>query len=236
MRKKLLILALAVILTAALVGCGVRQFLPGKKMPSLDSYATVVLLPFEFEKPSKDYADMPIRISYAMGTKLKVRVADKTWLYDQSQEVQPISKKLAEIGVSARDVFADPMAAVKMAEAFGADLVIAGQILEKPRFTKKESGKVWVDKSEATQSRGGSRYYVILQKAILKAQVKVVDPKSAQVIWEGREIGYTKYSNRYRTDSSPKYERAETMLADVRKDFVEKFINELYPTKVVEEG
>ena len=230
MCRRLLFLIFTVLLVIALIGCGVKQFLPGKKVPPLEGYSTVVLLPFDFSKlPDKaEYVNLPTLVSYATGTKLKARYEDITWIYDQSQAVKPVSKKLEELNISGKDVFEDPLTAAKLAEAFQADLVIAGR-LDEPRFTKDESGKIYEVKSESSSSKGGSRYYATHQTSILPSDIKVIEPKSNVVIWDGKITGYTKYESKYRTGSPQKFEREESMLADVRRDLVEKFVNKLYP-------
>ena len=231
MYRRSLILVFTALLVVALFGCGVRQLMPSKKTPPLEGYSTIVLLPFDFDKtPEKaEYVNLPTLVSYAAGTKMKVRHEDKVWLYDQSQEVRPVSKKLEELGVSAGDIFEDPLTAVDTAKAFGADLIIIGR-LDEPRFTKEESGKIHEDKSETTPT-GAARYYMIYQTATLAANLRVVDVKQNLKIWDGLIIGYKKYETLYRTGSPPKSEREESMLADVRRDLVQKIVDKLYPAK-----
>ena len=230
MYRRLLILIFTALLVVALIGCGVKQLLPGKEVPPLEGYSTVVILPFDFKKvPDKaEYVNLPTLISYAAGTKLKARYENVNWIYDQSQAMKPVSKKLEELNISGRDIFEDPLTVTKLAEAFQADLVIAGR-LDEPRFTKEESGKIYKVKSEVSQSKGGSRYYAIHQTSMLPANVRVIEPKSNVVIWDGKIIGYKKYETKYRTGSPKKFEREESILADVRRDLVEKFVNKLYP-------
>ena len=230
MYRRLLILIFTALLVVALIGCGVKQLLPGKEVPPLEGYSTVVILPFDFKKvPDKaEYVNLPTLISYAAGTKLKARYENVNWIYDQSQAMKPVSKKLEELNLSGKGIFEDPLTAIKLAEAFQADLVIAGR-LDEPRFTKEESGKIIEVKSEASTSKGGSRYYAIHQTSILSSKVKVIELKSDTVIWDSKIVGYVKYETRYRTGSPQKSQRDETMLADVRRDLVEKFVNTLYP-------
>jgi hypothetical protein len=230
MYRKQLIPVLAILLAIALVGCGIGALFPSKDVPPLGGYSTVVLLPFDFEKPSKDYAELPIRVSYAIGTKLKVRRKETNWIYDQSQEVRPVSEKLEELGMSGKEVFEDPLTASKVAEAFQADLVIAGR-LDEPDFTMEESGKIYEDKSQASSMKGGVRFYATHQTAILPTYLKLVEPKTNQVIWDGKVVGYKKYDTRYRTGAPKKVVRDETMMADVRRDLVANVADKLYPAK-----
>lgn len=231
MCRKHLILIFSILVMIPMVGCGLKNILPSKEVPSLENYSTVVVAPFYVKKPTRQYEGLPIMLAYSIGTKLSVRYQDKNWLFDQSSEITPVSSKMKELNISPGAIYQDPQAAAKLAESFQADLVITGQV-EEPRFTKEESGKIYEDKSEATPLRSGSRYYTIYQTATLRADVKLVDAKAAQAIWDGRVYGYKKYETRYRTGNPPKIQRDETMESDVRKDFVDKFADTLYPVKV----
>ncbi len=233
MGRKYLTLIFVALFIIPLIGCGIKNLLPSKEVPPLESYSTVVLLPFDFDKPSQKYGDLPILVSYGIGTKLGARHQDRNWIFDQSKEVNPVSEKLKELNISANAIYKDPQAAAKVAEAFQADLIIAGK-LDEPKFTREDSGKIKYDMSE-TSGRGAARYYTVYQTATLPSDVKVIDPKSNGVIWDGKVIGYKKYETDYRTGNPKLFQRDETMMADVRKDLVENFVNKLYPAKVASE-
>lgn len=227
MCRKHLILIFAAFLTIALVGCGVKQLLPSKKVPPMEGYTTVLILPFSPGKASADYENLPTLISYAIGTKLKVRHADRTWIYDQSKEVNPVSDKLKELNISAKDVFEDPLTATNLFEAFQVDLIIAGQ-LSTPKFTREDSGKIKYVMDKMTPS-GAARYYTVHQTATLPSTIKVIAAKGNEVIWDGMIIGYKKYDTDYLTGSSKKFQREDVMLADVRKSLVSGLVDKLYP-------
>ncbi|MFC1713601.1 hypothetical protein ACFL6S_08035 [Candidatus Poribacteria bacterium] len=227
MCRKHLILAFTVLLAITLAGCGFKQLMPSKKVPPLEGYSTIVLLPFDFDKPVAEYETVPTQVSYSIGTKLTVRHQDKIWSYDQSQEVKPVSEKLTELNMSPKDIFEDPLTATKVAEVFQADLIIVGK-LDDPKFTREDSGKVKYD-MQNTSAIGADRFYTIHQTAILPSKIKVIDAKANQVIWDGTVIGYRKYETDYRTGSPKKFMSDETMMADIRKDLVAKVVEKLYP-------
>ena len=233
MCRKHLALIFATILLISVLGCGIKSILPSKEVPPLGDYSTVVLVPFDVKKPSGQYDGLPTKLSYAIGTKLSIRHQGRNWLYDQTARISPVSDKLKELNISPADVYQDPQKAAQLAESLQADLVIIGQI-EEPRLTKKESGHVYEDKSEATPSPAGSRFYGIDQTAVLRGNAKLVT-KASRVIWDGVIIGYKKYHTRYRTGNPPRFERDETMMADVRREFVEVLVNKIYPAEVAEE-
>jgi hypothetical protein len=232
MCRKHLALIFAVLLMIPLIGCGIKNVLPSKEVPPLEGYSTVVLVPFDVKNPSGQHEKLPTMLSYSIGTKLEVRHQDNNWLFDKSQEITPVSNKMKELNITPADVYQDPQAAAKLAEAFQADLVITGQ-MEEPRFTKEASGKIEYDMSESTVT-GAARYYSVHQTAILKVDARVTDAGASQMIWDGRIIGYKKYKTRYRTGNPELSQSEESMLADVRKDFVSKFAEKLYPAKAAE--
>ena len=230
MCRKHLALIFATIFLISVIGCGLKNVLPSKDVPPLEGYSTVVLVPLSVENPSAEYENLPTLLSYSIGTKLDVRYQDRNWFFDQSKAIAPVSAKLKELNISSSEIYQNPQTAAKLAEALQADIVIAGQLYE-PKFTNEESGKIEYEMSQMT-AMGASRFYAIFQTAILKADLIVIEAKTNEVIWDGRIVGYKKYKTRYRTGAPKKQQRVETMLADVRKDFVENFVNKLYPAKV----
>ena len=60
-------------------------------------------------------------------------------------------------------------------------------------------------------------------------EIKVMDVKANQMIWDGSIIGYRKYETDYRTGASKKFKSDEIMLSDIRKDLVARVVEKLYP-------
>jgi hypothetical protein len=234
MGKKHLAMIFAVLFMLPLFGCGLENLLPGKKVPPLDSYSTVVLVSAGADQPSGKYPDLPVMLSYGIGTKLELRREDATWIYDKSQGVTPVKDKMKELNITANDVFADSETAAKLAEALQADLVIAWKLTEEPRYTKEESGRITEDRTKVGRM-GAARYYTVHQTALLKADAKMVT-KTGDMIWDGRTIGYKKYETRYLTEAPPVYQREETMYSDLRKDFVQQFVDKVYPARAASES
>ena len=229
MGKKHLVMILTVLLMIPLFGCGLENVLPGESVPPLDSYSTIVLVSAGTDEPSGKYADLPVMLSYGIGTKLELRREEATWIYDKSQGVTPVGDKMKELNITENDVFADPETAAKLAEAFQADLVIIWKLTEEPRYTKEESGKITEDRTKVGRM-GAARYYTVYQTALLKAEAKIVTG-TGDMIWDGRTIGYKKYETRYLTEAPPVYQREETMYSDLRKDFVQQFVDKVYPVQ-----
>jgi hypothetical protein len=234
MGKKHLAMILTALLMLPLFGCGLENLLPGKEVPPLDSYSTVALVSVGADQPSEKYTDLPVMLSYGIGTKLELRREDATWIYDKSQGVTPVSDKIKELNITANDVFGDPETAAKLAEALQADLVITWKLTEEPRYTKEESGRITEDRTKVGRM-GAARYYTVHQTALLKAEAKIVT-KTGDMIWDGKTIGYKKYETRYLTEAPPVFQREETMYSDLRKDFVQQFVDKVYPMRAASES
>ena len=229
MRKKALILLPVLLLVISqLLGCGIKNALPEKKVPPLDSYSSAVVIFFN-DKPTEKYDSLPTLLSYTIGTMMSIKYEDKVWSYDQSERVSPVKAKLAELNIRVGDIYRDYSLATSLANALQADLLIIGRLKE-PKFTEQRSGKIEYDMSKATVV-GATRYYSIYQTAILTADFEIIDPKADQAIWDGRVIGYKKYKTRYRTGNPPLLESEQTMLADLRKDFAQKVTAKLSPAE-----
>lgn len=226
MLKKNIIIALILVVTA-LSGCG--GLFTSKPVPPLEGYSKIVIAPFDIRKPTGKYTDLPTMISYGMGTKLGIRFRDKELFYDQSNEVTPVSDKMNELKISKTSVFQNDADAIKLGKAFGADLVITGQMKE-PSYTIERSGKIEYDMKDVS-GLGAARYYNVGQTATLRSKVKVIDVNSGKVIWTGDILGFKRYKTRYRTGQSEITVREETMFADVRKDFVDNSIAKLFPER-----
>jgi len=229
MHKNHLALIFTAFIMIPLFGCGLENFLPGKEVPSLDSYSTIVLVSAGADQRSGKYPDLPVMLSYGIGTTLELRREDATWVYDKSQEVAPVTDKMKELNITAKSVFTDPETAAKLAEALQADLVIAWKLTEEPRYTQEESGRITEDRTKVGRT-GAARYYTVHQTALLKADAKIVT-KTGEMIWNGKTIGYKKYETRHLTEAPPTYQREETMSSDLRKDFVQQFLDKIYPAQ-----
>ncbi len=228
MCKRYLALIIVILIATPIIGCGLKNIMPNKAVPPLESYNTVVIAPFAFKKAATKYNDFPTLLSYGIGTKLSVRFQEKTWIYNQSQDLSPVTNKLKELNLSSSDIYNNPEAAAKLAEAFNADLVVTG-IIEEPKITKEESSKVRYDMSQSGPT-GAARYYTIYQTVLLKSDLKVIEPKAKSALWNGRLVGYKKYETKYLTGNNPIIVEDATMLADIRKAYSEEVSKKLYPS------
>jgi hypothetical protein len=239
MCRKYLILIFAVLIIIPLMGCGLENVMPSKEIPPLEGYTTILIVPFEVTTTGS-YAEelpinnLPIMVSYGIGNKLEVRHSDRKWIYDKSSGVSPVRDKMKELNISSSAVYQDPATAAKLAKAFQADLVIVGE-MKAPEFTEEESGKMKYAMDEMTPT-GTARYYTVHQKAILPANLKMIEVESAQQIWDGIVTGYIKYETDYRTGSPKKTVRESKMFSDVRKDLVNKISDKIFPEKPEAKG
>jgi hypothetical protein len=229
MLKKTLFLLVLIAFTATLLGCGIQNVTGGKSVPPLEGYSKIVIAPFAFSKSSGQYEDLPMLISYGIGTKLSLKFPDKKFFFDQTNDVKPVTDKINELGLNKRAVAENQEAASKLAKAFDADLIIVG-FFDEPRFTTEYSSKIEEDKSKVSNI-GALRYYSVIQTATLKSKVKVIDVTGSKELWNGVIYGYRRYITKYLTGESPKMQREDSMLADIRKDYVDNIVAKLYPER-----
>jgi hypothetical protein len=230
MLKKALVVVFVAALAVLIIGCGIENVGGGKSVPPLEGYSKVVIAPIELKKPSGKYDDLPTMISYGAGNKLSIKFKDKNWHYDQSKDIKPVTDKMNELGINKKDLFAKPDEAIKLAKAFDADLIVVGTISE-PSFTIERSGKVEYDMKNSSGA-GSARYYNVLQTAIIRSKLEVIEVSSGKIIWDGELKSSKKYKTRYRTSESEKLQREETMVADIRKEYADSFVAKFYPEKI----
>lgn len=230
MLKRLLAMLFVFAFAVSIIGCGFKNVIGTKPVPPLEGYSKIVIAPIDIKKSTGKYEELPTMISYGAGNKLSIKFKDKTWYYDQSREVKPVTAKMNELGLNKKELFTKPETAIKLAKAFDADLIIVG-VIEEPAFTIERSGKIEYDMKESTPT-GAARYYSVHQTAILRSKLKIIDVESGKVIWEGDLKSFKRYTTRYRTGEAEKMQREETMLADIRKEYADNFVAKLYPERV----
>ena len=226
MFRKALALFSVFVLIFSIFGCGIKNVIPDKEIPSLESYQKVALVFFSGDNLG-EYEELPTLLSYGIGTRLCVCHEDKVFLFDQSQTVRPVSDKLHELDIWSGDIYEDPNLSTELAKALEADLIVVGHVY-KPKFTKEESGKIEYDMTRHNRA-GTMRYYSIHQTALLRMDIEVIDPASGETIWDGRAIGFKRYKTRYQTGNPPLRQSEKLMLAEVRRELVQQVVEKLYP-------
>lgn len=224
--KSLIILPLLLAIILLVNGCGIKNAMSAKDVPSLKGYSRIAIIFFN-EKNTNKYDDLPMLFSYTTGTKISIKCQDKDWIFDQSENNCPIGERFKNLGIDPREVCQNYEFAKILSQALEVDLIIAG-CLGEPSFTEERSGKIEYDMSKVDVT-GAARYYAVYQAALLKADFKIIDPMIGQPIWDGRITGYKKYKTLYRTGNPPEFVREVTMLNDIRMDLIQNFINLLYP-------
>jgi len=232
MLKKLLAMLFAFAFVISIIGCGAKNVIGSKPVPPLEGYSKIVIAPIDVKKPSGKYEELPTMISYGAGNKLSIKFKEKTWYYDQSRDVKPVTNKMNELGLNKKELFTKPETAIKLAKAFDADLIIVG-VIEEPSFTIERSGKVEYDMKDSGPT-GAARYYNVGQTVILRSKLKIIDVNSGNVIWQGDLKAFKRYNTRYRTDQAEKLVREDTMVADIRKEYADNFVAKLYPERIPE--
>lgn len=227
MLKRYLAVIFVVVFAISFIGCGAKQVIGTKPVPTLSGYSNVLIAPFDIKKPSGQYGDLPTMLSYGAGTKVSIKFPDKKFTFDQSKEVKVVTDKMKELNLTPKTLYTDPQSALKLAKEMGADLVIVG-LLTEPRYDIERSGKIEYEMAEQSAT-GAARYYAVYQSALLRVNLKIIDVNTGNMLWNDDILGYRKYKTRYRTGESEKVQRDDTMYADIRKDFIDNFAVKLYP-------
>ena len=198
----------------------------------LDEYKRIAIALFAVEKEA---ADMERRFPLDLETQLILVKKDKTWIYDQSDSLSPINDQLKSQGLTPDDIFLDSALAAKVGSAVNADLIIVGHI-DNPKIEEKMDNSPVSDQSNQAGISGTTRFVLVYQWATIKMQVKAIDAKSADVIWDnGGFTGYIKYIREFQTqDPAKEYSRIskEQIRADIRKHMLSQIGNQLCPHEI----
>lgn len=206
-----------------IAGCG-----PGKIIDlSEPQYAKIAIAPFAIDEGAEDMA----RLVADLGTKLSLAIKDKEWIYDQSEQLAPIADAITSDKLTADEIFVDPALAAKVGKSVGADLILVGKI-GKPKLQSKEDPNIYYDKSSYSMTGTAARYVLQVQSVTESLGLKLVDPKTGTVAWQGNLKGYTKYFREFMQQDPAKDSArvsADQMKADMRSHLQKQIMATLYP-------
>jgi hypothetical protein len=227
MKKYLPVLLLILILSIVLLnGCGIIG--GNAPPPKIEEYQTIAIAPLATVEAT---ADMSRRIALDLGTRLELRLKDTNTklIYDQSETLNPIGKKLAENNATSNDLFTDPKLAARIGKDLVADIIIIGSV-RKPTLKLNDSDKQY--ERMGTASMGGSKRYTLWkQTATIDAKFKIVDTKSGQLIWNGSVKGATKYIKAFQAQTPERNPVPDNVvIANLRDHLVDRIAHALYPT------
>lgn len=223
MRKHMLAWLLVALISLLLLnGCSKNP-----PPPDFNQFGAIAIAPFATTKDN----EMTMRFAIDLGEKLKLKFkdsADIKWIYDQSETLNPIGKKLNENNASPNDIFTDPKLAARIGKALGADIIIIG-FVEKPKLKLDDSDKQYIKAGGASMA-GSKRYTLWKQRANTDVKLKIVDTKSGGVIWNGKVKGYTKYIKAFQAQTPERNPVSDNIiLAQLRDHIVVRIAHTLFP-------
>lgn len=171
------------------------------------------------------------RVSRNLAERLELVLKDNDWVYDVSEKVQPIADKVAELGLTLNDVYADPALAAKVGQALEADIIITGMV-EEPKIRKIENNEHYMRQGRQSGISGTSTYITTRQSVSGKVRVKAIDVATGEMLYNNQIISYLKYWFAYQTQQSGQviFKEENEMLADLGLHLPRRISYKLYPT------
>ena len=232
MKKSILLCLLLTSVIGIIGGCSKNV---GLLEPKLKSYDQIAVAPFLTDNTSQG---MERRFAIDLATRLSLAEKEKTWIYDQSDALNPIETALTELELlSIEKAFTaasdknspDATLAAEIGKKVGADLILIGSI-EKLKIEEMDNRPAY-DMSNQAGISGTTRFVLVYQTALVDMHVIAVDVKSGDIIWNNKKLkGYTKYCREFQTqDPAKEYSRVseDQIKADLRKHMVARLGNQM---------
>lgn len=220
------------LLCITIAGCGGDGEINIDTPPPISEAKSIAITPFFAEAgATTDVSKLGERISVNLATRLELIFKEASWVYDISSKVRPIGDKLAELGLTLEQVYADPALAAKLGQSLGTDMIIIGMV-EKPKLTRNDYDQHLMKQGRQGGISGTSTYIRTRLTANGRARVKVIDTNSGAVIYNNRVRSYLKYWYAYQTQQSEQqiFKSDMDRLADLGKYLPLRIAYVLHPT------
>ena len=217
---------LLAMLPLSMFGC----ILGGAAPPPMKNYTKVAVAPFEFEKESANMA----RLTSDIGTMLSLGLKESEWVFDKSEDLQPVADQLTKLSLSPKKIYEEPALAAKIGKALGVDVVIVGRV-SNPRIDHKVDDAKYYDMSQQAGISGTTTYTLLKQWATIDVSLKVVDVKSEATVWKKDMLkGYIKYIKAFQAQTPRDIKRPndeKVVKASMRQHISKRIVHALYPEK-----
>lgn len=219
------------------LGCGGSAELPP---PDLTAANRIAIAPFLAEEPDPNFGMLVARdLGNQLYLALKREKEGIEVVYDQSDELRPVSEALQKLNLQLAEVYADPKLAGRVAEELSADLLILGRI-RKIRYETKEDDTPVFDMSQYEGlSKADTRYVITWQRATTRVWVKVVNPEG-QVVWQTGSTppeepkpltGFLRYARAYLSQSPERPPVPQEVMEAHMRDHIWRLVAwKLYPS------
>ncbi len=222
------------ILLISIVGCLGSGEIKIDKPPAFVEAKRIVVTKFIGE--GMETQELGKRVSKNLAERLDLVLKDNDWVYDVSEKVQPIADKVAELGLTLNDVYADPALAAKVGQALEADIIITGMV-EEPKIRRINNNEHYMRQGRQTGISGTSTYLTTRQSVSGKVRVKAIDVATGEMLYNNQIVSYLKYWYAYQTQSSNQviFKEEKEMLADLGLHLPLRISYKLFPTGLKQE-
>lgn len=228
----LLRLFLVPFILVLVVGCGSSLNVP----PPLEQANAVAITPFLTEDKAETMGKwVPINLA----TRFELALKETEWVYDQSEKVAPVATKLKELGLTLTDIFTDPALAAKVGQGLEVDLIVFGKI-DNPKFKRWNDNVVYRKQGSQGGISGTADYLRARQSALVTTQIRIVDTKTGELIFDDKIVDYLKYWHAFQVENRGMvgYKSEKEMMADLGNHLPRRIAYALFPTRmpIVKEG
>ena len=225
---------LLAILLISIVGCLGSGEVKIDKPPAFVNAKRIVVTLFIAE--GTEAQELGKRVSKNLAERLELVLKDNDWVYDVSEKVQPIADKVAELGLTLNDVYADPALAAKVGQALEADIIITGMVQE-PKIRRIDNNEHYMRQGRQTGISGTSTYITTRQSVSGRVRVKAIDVATGEILYNNQILSYLKYWFAYQTQQSGQviFKEDNELLADLGLHLPRRISYELYPSGLKKE-
>ena len=222
------------ILLMSIAGCFGSDEIKIDKPPAFVDAKRIVVTKFIAE--DTETQELGKRVSRNLAERLELVLKDNDWVYDVSEKVQPVADKVAELGLTLNDVYADPALAAKVGQALEADIIITGMVKE-PRIRRIDNNEHYMRQGRQSGISGTSTYITTRQSVSGTVRVKAVKVATGEILYNNKIISYLKYWFAYQTQQSGQviFKADNEMLADLGLHLPLRISYKLYPTGLKQE-
>ena len=215
------------ILLISIVGCLGSGEVKIDKPPAFVDAKRVVVTKFIAE--GTEAQELGKRVSKNLAERLELVLKDNDWVYD-------VSEKVAELGLTLNDVYADPALAAKVGQALEADIIITGMV-EEPNIRRIDNNEHYMRQGRQTGISGTSTYITTRQSVSGRVRVKAIDVATGEILYNNEIISYLKYWFAYQTQQSGQviFKEDKDMLADLGLHLPRRISYKLFPTGLKKE-
>ena len=222
------------ILLISIVGCFGSGEVKIDKPPTFVEAKRIVVTKFIAE--DSETQELGKRVSRNLAERLELVLKDNDWVYDVSEKVQPVADKVAELGLTLNDVYADPALAAKVGQTLDADIIITGMV-EEPKIRRIDDNTHYMRQGRQTGISGTSTYITTRQSVSGRVRVKAIDVATGEMLYNNEIVSYLKYWFAYQTQSSGQviFKEEKAMLADLGLHLPLRISYKLFPTGLKQE-